>query len=78
MHMFAFSNRTQANNAFLHAILLKWDNPKYVFRFGKKLLKFTPKEVAIVMGLGVEEEVIVNKRENLTVSTLRHKFFEKK
>ncbi|KAF3329802.1 Ulp1 protease family, C-terminal catalytic domain-containing protein [Carex littledalei] len=78
MYLFAFPNRTQANNPLLHSILLKWDNDKGGFLLSNKLLMFTPDEVALVMGLGFEGEVVVYKRETLTFSALRRKFFEKR
>ena len=74
MHLFAFPNRTQANNAMLHAILLKWDNPKGAFRFGKKILRFTPAEVALVMGLGVD--LIVKDTLNMDSNLLLSSFYE--
>lgn len=83
LHLFGFPISTEVNNAVLHQILLMWDGKgSFIFKTGSgpsstsHTLKFTPDEVAIVMGLSTDGKPVQYKRDCVTVYALRSRHFQ--
>jgi hypothetical protein len=76
LHLFAFPRGISISRPIIHQILLLWNKNEDCFKFKGKTLEFRPEEISLVMGLQFNGNKVIYKRQELTQSVIRTRYFQ--